>query len=183
MSDVSNIEIERRFLLDDGPDVAVMEAMPDFYVVEYEHGFLPGEVIRERVTRRNIEPPFKRTVKIGTGKARYEFEETVDEATFHLFLPLTQGRRLAAKRWCIRDTVLTEWYATQSGTSAPKKLKWEVTTVLGLARSLWLLEIETPTFCDGDPPFPVWLAPYVLREVTADARYEAYHLAVDGVPL
>lgn len=182
MSDVSNIEIERRFLLAEGPNEAVMEAQPDFYVVRYEHGFLPGHTIRERVTRRqDIEPPFKRTVKIGTGKARYEFEETIDEETFQLFFSLTRGRRLVAKRWCVRDTVLTGWYAAQSGSPPPRKLKWEVTRV-DLAHGLWLLEIETPTFCEGDPPFPVWLAPHVLREVTSDARYEAYHLAVDGIP-
>ena len=182
MSNTSHIEVERRYLLSAGPPDDVMEAQPDHYVVYYEHRYLPGSTIRERVTKRSIQPTYKRTVKVGTGSSRFEFEEEVDVVFWEMFEPLTRYSALRCKRWCVRDADLTGWFAAQTGVQPPRKLKWEVTHVLNLRKSLWLLEVETPAVFEGDPPFPGWLAPYVLREVTQDERYEAFSLAMDGEP-
>lgn len=162
-------EIEKRYLLSALPVIPSPSEGP----YEYVHGFLPGTVIKERVTLRTAGHPWTRTVKIGSGLVRKEFIEELDEATFQWWWPLTKGRRIRAKRWKVPDLVLTERF----GTLHEKPLRWEVTQFLD-RDGLHLVEIELPTAVPEKLPFPDWLKRYVVKEVTDDPAFETFYLAL-----
>lgn len=179
-------EIELRFLLR-GP--VNVPSVPDGYEVDYTHGYLPGTLIRERVSARSIAPTYKRTMKFGTGMSREEIEEPIDEAFFQKLWPLTEGQRIVAHRWAVPDMELHErWKLLQIvGEWRPHRvLRWEISSFK--CRDLWMVELELPWWpvkgvSTDFPVFPSWLAPHVVREVTQDARYEACNLAqIEGVP-
>ncbi len=177
-------EIERRWLLTNLENLKI----PDNAIeVEYEHGFLPGNLIRERVTKRFVDPkyakritPYKRTVKIGEGEVRQEFEEPITEELFNTLWPITLNRRLRAIRWVVEDSELSEQLGTE--------VEWEVTTILEasfytfprvpvkLMPPFKMVEIELPA-AGTAVCFPPWLASSVLCEITTDRLYEAWHLA------
>jgi len=142
-------EIERKFLLRRLPD-AVRGVVP----VRIEQGWLPGTVIHERV--RRISGPegvtHWRTIKLGRGIERQEFEE---EATAELFAglwALTDGRRVVKDR-----------YRVPAG-----DLVWEVDAFVG--RDLVLAEVELPDR-DAPVPMPPWLVGDLVREVTDEPAY------------
>ena len=169
-------EVEKRYLLSALPVIP----QPSDGPFEYTHGFLPGTTIKERVTIRPAGPSWKRTVKVGSGVRRFEFAEDLDEKTFDFFWPLTQGRRVRAKRWKVTDEKLTQDFGKLDG----KPLRWEVTQFTD--RALHLAEIELPTevvvqMVGGSASvpgleFPDWLKRYVVKDVTDDEQYEAFNL-------
>jgi len=148
-------EIERKYLLRGLP-----ERVRGAESVEIEQGYLPGGVVRERL-RRAVGPRgarLTRTVKLGTGLVRAEFEEEISEHEFNRLWPLTEGTRLRKRR-----------YRVPAG-----PLVWEVDAFVD--RALCLAEVELPTE-DTAVEIPEWLAPYLEREVTGDPEFSNLRIA------
>ena len=143
------MEIERKYLLSGLPE-RVREETP----AEIDQGYLPGEQIQERIRRVTTRGGTRwyRTVKLGAGVTRHEFEEPTEEALFQALWPLTEGRRVRKRRYRITDGGLV----------------WEIDHFTD--RDLVLAEVELPSE-DMHPTPPEWLEPYVTREVTEDPSY------------
>jgi CYTH domain-containing protein len=150
----SGVEIERKFLLSGLPPLPAAE------LLEVEQGWLPGEVLQERVrrVRRGAEVACWRTLKAGRGVTRIELEERIDESLFERLWPLTEGLRVAKRRHVVADGALT----------------WEIDEFLD--RDLVLAEVELAS-PDQEAPFPAWLAPCVVRDVTDEEAYVNRRLA------
>jgi len=156
--DSSNLEIERKYLLRGLP-----ERVSDAESVEIEQGYLPGATVRERL-RRTVGPRgarFTRTVKLGTGIVRSEFEEELPEPEFMRLWPLTAGARLRKRRYRVPDGALA----------------WEIDEFL--ERPLVLAEIELPT-ARTEVHVPEWLEPWLVREVTDEPSYTNLRLACEA---
>lgn len=153
--DGAHVEIERKYLLRDLP-----ERVRGAESTELEQGYLPGGVVRERL-RRAVGPRgarFTRTVKLGTGIVRAEFEEELPEPEFARLWPLTAGARLRKRRFRVPDGALV----------------WEIDEFLD--RELVLAEIELPT-ADSEVVVPEWLAASIVREVTDEPAFSNLRLA------
>ena len=150
-----DIEIERKYLLSGLPD-RVKEETP----AEIDQGYLPGVQILERIRRVTTRGGSRwyRTVKLGAGVTRQEFEEPTEEALFESLWPLTEGRRVRKRRYRIPDGGLV----------------WEIDQFMD--RDLVLAEVELPSE-DLHPTPPEWLEPYLTREVTEDPTYLNISLA------
>jgi CYTH domain-containing protein len=177
----NNREIERKFLLRAlPPEVSGASA------VEIDQGYLPGERILERIRRvtnvtnvtnvtsvtnvtnvTNVAGAsnaggaavrYYRTVKLGTGVERFEFEEETTELFFTTVWPLTRGRRVQKRR-----------YTVHAGAD-----EWEIDEFLD--RALVLAEIELER---ADQPVrpPAWLAAVINRDVTEENGYTNFALA------
>lgn len=170
------LEIEYRYLLQELPENISDKA---YSTVHVSHAYLAGEVIQERFSRREYskhpgEPPgkviFTRTVKIGHGVKRYEFEDEISKDLFeemntssfvthlnkirhHVVYPLSGGIRTAAKTSCLVIEV--------------DEFK---------DRELLLAEIEIPSV-ESKIFLPRWLSSVVIREVTSEREYEGVFLA------
>jgi CHAD domain-containing protein/CYTH domain-containing protein len=148
-------EIERKFLLTAvPPEAASVEPL------EIEQGWLPGERLVERLRRLrwNGSEAWFRTVKSGGGLERLELEEATTPDVFQGLWPLTEGRRLQKRRYCVPAGGLV----------------WEIDEFLG--RDLVLAEVELPA-ANVTVELPTWLHPYVVREVTGEPAYENRNLA------
>jgi CYTH domain-containing protein len=150
------LEIERKFLLSGIPPEARRARH-----VTIDQGYLPGRVIGERIRRvrdgRRID--HVRSLKAGTGMVRMELEEKTPKAIFDGLWLLTKGRRLRKRR-----------HVVPAG-----DLAWEIDVFLD--RDLVLAEVEIPTE-DTPIPIPDWLAPFIVREVTSERRFENHQLAL-----
>jgi CHAD domain-containing protein/CYTH domain-containing protein len=152
---IATREIERKFLLTAvPPEAASVEPL------EIEQGWLPGERLVERLRRLrwNGSEAWFRTVKSGGGLERLELEEATTPEVFQGLWPLTEGRRLQKRRYCVPAGGLV----------------WEIDEFLG--RDLVLAEVELPA-AHVTVELPTWLHPYVVREVTGEAAYENRNLA------
>jgi CHAD domain-containing protein/CYTH domain-containing protein len=153
------IETERKYLLASLPPRAATEGG-----AEIEQAYLPGERLRERV-RRVRDPDggerFWRAVKQGAPPRRLEAEEETTREVFEALWPLTEGHRVRKVRHRV----------------AEGSLIWEVDRFTD--RDLVLAEVELPPSAP-EPPLPEWLAPFVVREVTADPAYGNAALAAAG---
>lgn len=158
--DSAHLEIERKYLLSGLP-----ERVRGAESVEIEQGYLPGSTVRERLRRstgaRGVR--FTRTVKLGTGIVRAEFEEELPEPEFMRLWPLTAGTRLRKRRHRVPDGALV----------------WEIDEFL--ERPLVLAEIELPT-PQTEVRIPEWLEPWIVREVTDEAAYTNLRLACEAIP-
>jgi CYTH domain-containing protein len=143
------VEIERKYLLRGLPDRITSEVP-----LELEQGYLPGEQIQERVRRVRAPDGVRcyRTVKLGIGVVRREFEDLTTEVLFEALWPLTEGHRVMKRRYRI----------------AAGDLVWEIDDFTD--RTLVLAEVELPSE-DVMPELPDWLAPWVERDVTDDPAY------------
>jgi CHAD domain-containing protein/CYTH domain-containing protein len=153
--DTAHVEIERKYLLRELP-----QRVRGAESTELEQGYLPGGVVRERL-RRAVGPRgarFTRTVKLGTGVVRAEFEEELPEPEFARLWPLTASARLRKRRYLVPDGALV----------------WEIDEFLD--RALVLAEIELPT-ADSEVTLPEWLAPLIVREVTDEPAFTNLRLA------
>ncbi len=153
----ASLEIERKYLLRELPD---LPDVPGRRTLEVEQGYLPGERVRERIRRvgENGRERWYRTVKLGLGLSRLEFEDETTAGIFGALWPLTVGRRIRKRRHAV----------PQDG------MVWEVDQFLD--RELVLAEIELPAA--GTPvTVPEWLAPHVVREVTGEPGYQNSVLA------
>ncbi len=150
-------EIERKFLLERLP-VEALEASS----VEIVQGYLPGEMLVERI--RRVRSPdgterWFRTVKVGSGLSRIELEEEADADLGRAMWRLTKGRRIHKRRYSIRES---------------DGLLWEVDEFLD--RTLVVAEIELPGV-DTDVELPPWLRAVLNREVTEELKYANARLA------
>ncbi len=154
-----DVEIERKYLLTALPPEAA--AAP---VVEIDQGYLPGERILERIRRvRNAsgggtDVQYFRTVKLGAGVQRFEFEEATTELFFTTVWPLTRGRRVQKRRYSIL-TDGAEWVVDEF-----------------VDRALVLAEIELDA-ADAVVQLPPWLTAVLDRDVTDESDYTNYRLA------
>jgi len=150
-----DVEIERKFLLRALPDDA--RSAPSR---EIEQGYLPGERLVERLRRVRDGERVRhyRTVKLGNGVTRTEVEEETTAELFESLWPLTEGRRVTKRRYRVPDGALL----------------WEVDEFLD--RDLVLAEVELPS--ESTPvPTPEWLAPVLVRDVTAEGEFTNARLA------
>ena len=151
-------EIERKYLLRALPaEVATAPRL------EIDQGYLPGERIYERIRRvRTAEDAgparYYRTIKMGSGIERLEFEEETTELFFTTVWPLTRRRRVQKRRYTIMAGP-DEWVIDEFAD-----------------RILVLAEIELER---ADQPVhpPEWLESLIDREVTDDDAYSNYRLA------
>ena len=156
------VEIERKYLL---------RALPTIRggvdTANIDQGWLPGQRLRERIrrVRKETGDTYFLTLKLGKGVERLELEEETTEAVFDRLWSLTAECRVRKRRYQVPEG----------------DLLWEIDEFLD--RDLCLAEVELNRPSDR-PPFPDWLAPYVVREVTDDPRYTNRALAElgDGTP-
>ncbi len=151
-----HLEIERKYLMSGLP------AMPPATdVLEIDQGYLPGVNVLERLRRqrsRDGTVRYYRTVKLGSGVERMEFEDETDQRTFeHLWL-LTEGRRLRKRR-----------HVVPHGSDT-----WEIDEFTD--RPLVLAEIEL-TDAGALIAMPAWLEAVLVREVTEEKQYTNQALA------
>ncbi|HEY4216253.1 MAG TPA: hypothetical protein VGM67_03900 [Gemmatimonadaceae bacterium] len=151
----NDTEIERKYLLRSCPPQASTA-----HAVDIDQGYLPGERILERVRRitHDGESRYYRTVKLGTGIQRFEFEEETTEQFFVTVWPLTRGRRVQKRRFTLEERGV-EWVVDQFAD-----------------RPLVLAEIELET-ADAAVDLPRWLTDVLVREVTDEPDYTNYRLA------
>lgn len=150
-----NIEIERKYLLCGLPPAAARGRS-----VLIDQGYVPGERIRERVRRIRDDSGerYVRTLKLGRGMSRQEFEEETTAEVFAALWSVTRGKRLQKRRYFVPEGSLT----------------WEIDAFT--ERDLVLAELEIPTL-DHSIVIPEWLAPWVVREVTEERAFGNANLA------
>jgi CHAD domain-containing protein/CYTH domain-containing protein len=149
------LEIERKFLLNGLPDEA--REAPN---VRIEQGWLAGETIRERLRRVSDASGerFYRTIKLGTGLTRAEYEESISRAMFEPLWPLTEGCRIEKRRYKVFEG----------------ERLWEIDVFEG--RDLVTAEVELPS-PEAALELPAWLARCLVREVTGDPAFSNLNLA------
>ena len=149
------VEIERKYLLVGLPPL--LRSAPSR---EIRQGWLPGQRLVERL--RHVRGPdgdrWFRTIKVGAGVARVELEEETSGELFDQLWSLTQGRRVAKRRYAVGDGSVV----------------WEIDEFID--RDLVLAEIELPD-PDTEVRLPDWLRSFVVREVTDDPAYTNRNLA------
>ena len=152
------IEIERKFLLDGLPSLP-----PEAAAYRMEQGYFEdgGRI------RRTVDPDgtvtFTHTVKKGKGLVREEDERTIPEDEFLALWPQTTARRLRKTRYCVEVG----------------EFVWEIDDYGDL--QLYLAEVELPS-SDTEAALPPWLAPHVVRDVTDEAQYQNYEIALRKPP-
>ncbi len=155
LSGAPDTEIQRKYVLSGVPD-AVKRTRGMFI----EQGWLPGDVIQERLRwlRSAGKTSYYRTVKSGSGPKRTQIEERISRRQFESLWPLTESLRLRKRRY----------------TKADRDLTWEIDDFEG--RDLVLAEVELP-YEGFEVKLPEWLQPFVSREVTGDDAYDNVNLA------
>lgn len=168
MANDDNPEIERKYLLSEMPwgqnwgrnNAEIFEKAG--HGVKIAQGYLPGKEIIERLRSvTSIEDnttTYLRTIKFGKGLAQTEYEEECSKKTFGHLWELTEGRRVFKRRYCVEEGNHT----------------WEIDYFTD--RNLVLAEVEL-TSVDEDVTIPLWLQPYVVREVTEESEYTNYKLS------
>ena len=149
------VEIERKWLLS-----ALPPRLHGLTPALLHQGYLPGDILVERirsVTRAGVTDWF-RTVKLGRGISRIEVEESTTPELGATLFELTPGKRVGKRRYTVDDGALT----------------WEIDDFTD--RALVLAEVELPRE-DTPVELPVWLAPYVVREVTGETEFTNWQLA------
>jgi adenylate cyclase len=148
------VEVERKFLVADPPDLGDGE--------EIEQGYLAAGGAGEVRLRRRA-GALLLTAKRGSGLSREEAELDLDRDGFERLWPLTEGRRLHKRR-----------YVTPQG-----DLTIEVDVYEGDLEGLAVAEIEFASEEEAnrfEPP--EWFG----DEVTGDERYLNVTLATQGAP-
>ena len=151
-----DVEIERKYLLRELPRFPTPAA-----ILEVDQGYLPGTKVLERVRRQQSNDGgvrYFRTMKVGSGVERLEFEDETDEALFKHLWALTEGRRVKKRR-----------YVVLHGGD-----RWEIDEFLDRPLALAELELER---ADSPVTIPDWLKPVLVREVTDEVEYTNRSLA------
>jgi CYTH domain-containing protein len=160
-------EIERVWILRGMPKLP-----PRTPTWRIDQGYLPEHAVdavdfREgrirRVERDDGSVQFVHTVKQGQGVVRQESDRVLDREQFERLWPLTLGRRIRKTRHRAADGGLI----------------WEIDQFMDLP--LVMAEVELPRE-DAPCPFPAWLAPEIVREVSHEPRYRNHALAMQGMP-
>lgn len=150
-----DLEIERKYLLS-----ALPPRVAGCPSVVIDQGYVPGAKIRERVRRMRDGDGerYVRTVKLGKGMARQEFEEEASREIFDALWSVTAGKRLRKRRYYVPEGDLT----------------WEVDEFLD--RELVLAELEIPSE-EFQVDIPDWLRPFIVRDVTEEKGFGNFSLA------
>ncbi|MGH7618225.1 MAG: CYTH domain-containing protein [Gemmatimonadaceae bacterium] len=156
MANGTGREIERKYLLRGLP--AGVAQHPSVVI---DQGYIPGTAVRERVrrTQDGATLRFFRTIKVGTGVERFEFEEETSDTFFVTVWPLTEGHRVRKRR-----------YMVPAGNRT-----WEVDEFLD-RESFWLAEIELER-ADEPTEAPGTIAAVIVREVTDEPGFSNYQLS------
>lgn len=151
----SDREIERKYLLRSLPDLVVGSAAQLI-----EQGYVPGSRVLERLRRVRVGGVERlyRTIKLGEGIERLEFEEETTPRIFAAMWPLTEGKRVRKRRYRVVFGELT----------------WEIDEFLDHPLILAEVEIPHPSI---DPAPPEWLRPYVIRQVSNEPEFLNVNLA------
>ncbi len=158
----TTLEIEHKYLLRSVPALP-----PGAIAIRIEQGYLPdhGDADAEGRVRRSVNADgtvrLQHTIKKGHGLIRTEQERDLTPDEFNRLWPLTEGRRLAKTR-----------HRVPAG-----DLCWEIDVFDDL--DLVLAEIELPG-PEVVAEIPDWLAPCVAREVTDEATFTNYEMALRG---
>jgi CYTH domain-containing protein len=176
-ADMAVKEIEHRYLLS-----AVPEGMDEraYSTVHVEQAYLMGDTIKERFSRRqyikgNETNPtgtvmFTRTVKIGHGLERYEFQESISEAFFQAMYDSLYVKHLSKTRHRAR-------FNLSGGIRTDAKADFLIVEVDEFTdRELFLAEMEVPSI-ESKIITPEWLTPCVIREITTEKEFEGASLA------
>ena len=168
------VEIERTYLLDGLPPLP-----GKVEVLQIEQGYLPedaetagdgGDRISGGRIRRAVSGDgsvrITHTIKTGRGLRRTELERSITAEEFERCWPATAGRRLRKTRYRVPD----------AGGAAG--VVWEIDAFEGF--DLVLVDVELRS-ADQEIVFPSWLSPHIVREVTEEASYRNYSLAVHGL--
>jgi len=149
-------EIERKYLLRGLPADVSQHAF-----VLIDQGYIPGTAVRERVRRTQDGSTLRyfRTIKVGTGIERFEFEEETTDTFFVAVWPLTEGHRIRKRRYMIPNGERT----------------WEIDEFLD-RDALVLAEIELERADEPVTPPPA-IAAMIVREVTDEPGFSNYRLS------
>jgi adenylate cyclase len=151
-----NIEIERKFLVDNPPD------LENFSSEEILQGYLLITDEKEIRIRKKGSAYFQ-GVKVGRGLSRQEIESEIGMFQFEELWPETEGRRIEKRRYKIYyDGILIE-------------LDVYTGKLSGLITAEVEFKSEEESRIFKPPP---WFGP----EVTQDDRYKNKNLAVFGAP-
>jgi adenylate cyclase len=151
---VSEMEVERKFLVSEPPDLDDTESD------EIEQGYLAtGSAAEVRLRRKGEKLVL--TAKRGSGLSREEAESELDSEAFDRLWPLTEGRRLHKRRHVIPHG----------------DLKIEVDVYQGDLQGLVVAEIE---FDSEDQARRFEPPGWIGDEVTGDERYLNETLATQG---
>ena len=125
-----------------------------------EQGYVPGSRVLERLRRVRVGGMERlyRTIKLGEGIERLEFEEETTPRIFAAMWPLTEGKRVRKRRYRVVFGELT----------------WEIDEFLDHPLILAEVEIPHPSI---DPAPPEWLRPYVIRQVSNEPEFLNVNLA------
>ena len=149
------MEIERKWLLS-----ALPPRVRGLTPALLRQGYLAGETLVERIRSVSHRGTVRwiRTVKLGRGMSRIEVEEETTHALGEALFALTDGRRVEKRRYAVHEDELT----------------WEIDDFTD--RALVLAECEL-THPDVRIELPLWLAPFVVREVTGETEFTNWKLA------
>jgi CYTH domain-containing protein len=152
------VEIERKFLVRQRPD-----ALADAPSREIRQGYLAIDGTVE-VRLRADDAGHVLTIKGGHGRTRLEEELELDADCFERLWPLTEGRRVDKRRFCID---LDDGHVL------------ELDVYAGALQGLMTAEVEFASEADSEAFTPPdWVGP----ELTGDARYANQSLAAHGRP-
>ena len=160
----SGLEIERVYLLSRLPDLPA-----DALIYRPEQGYLPDPTATDaehqlegrlrRTVKHDGSVIYTHTIKRGTGLVRQETERTISQPEFDQLWPRTEGRRLTKTRYFV---TVGEYL-------------WAIDDFDNM--DVVMAEIELPT-PETKVTLPDWLAAVLVREVTEEAEYRSYRLAV-----
>lgn len=153
-----SMEIERKFLIADLPDLSGAEKA----VVRQGYLTTPDDSTELRLRQKNDR--FFLTLKGGGAMVRVEREAEISAEQFETFWPETDGRRVEKERY--------------TGQLSDGRV-FELDVFLGDLAPLQLVEVEFETEAEAmayTPP--AWFG----EDVTADKRYKNKTMAINGVP-
>jgi adenylate cyclase len=153
-----SLEIERKFLLREEPEW--LDEFPSGHIRQGYVAIVEGET---EVRLREIDGGTVLTVKRGSGEVRREEEVELAPDQFRSLWPLTEGLRVAKRRYTVPSEDVTI----------------EVDVFEGPLRGIVMAEVEFDSE-EASKAFhpPDWLG----DEVTGDGRYANESLAIRGAP-
>lgn len=167
----NNTEIERKYLLTGCPKFFLGRFKKTTLEGYIEQHWLPGDKIQERFRESgpltvfgrpfSSEATWTRTIKLGSGLHRLEFEEDTTPEVFKATREICAAR---VAKWRYRVPVSAQ--------------VWEIDSLYDWRgyRLLWLAEVELSSIAE-EVSIPSMLAPYIVREVTDCKEYTNRSLA------
>lgn len=162
--DHSTLEIERRYLLRELPELPAGARVTEIEQGYFSHGDVDphtGSPLNGRLRCARLpdgSAVYTHTIKRGTGLVREETERQIDQTMFNRLWPLTEPLRLTKTRHAVDERGVT----------------WEIDAFDDV--DLVLAEVELDS-ADASVTIPAWLRPVVEREVTNDPAFTSKGVA------